>query len=180
MKTLLFLLLSLTGLRAAETPQPGEMAPAFSLRALDGKTHSLSSETAQGPVVLVVLRGFPGYQCPLCNRQVSEFVRHGEKFAKAGARVLLVYPGPGSVVDEKAKEFTSDKALPPHFSLLLDPDYRLTTQYNLRWDAPKETAYPSAFLVDRKGRIVFAKVSRSHGGRATAEEMLAALAKLPM
>lgn len=180
MKLLLLALLSFTGLWAAETPTTGDMAPGFTLRGLDGKPHTLAESTAKGPVVLVVLRGFPGYQCPLCNRQVSEFVRHGAAFAQAGARVVMIYPGPGAMLEEKAQEFAADKALPAHYSLLLDPDYQFTVQYNLRWDAPKETAYPSTFLIDRNGKVVFAKVSRSHGGRTTAAEMLAELAKLRM
>ena len=38
----------------------------------------------------VLPRGFPGYQCPLCNWQVAEFVKNGPEFAKAGARVAAV------------------------------------------------------------------------------------------
>lgn len=48
--------------------------------------------TPKGPVVLVVLRGFPGYQCSFCNCQVEEFTSHASEFA--GASVLMVYPGP--------------------------------------------------------------------------------------
>ena len=48
--------------------------------------------TPKRPVVLVVLRDFPGHQCPLCNRQVAEFTSHASEFV--GASVLMVYPGP--------------------------------------------------------------------------------------
>jgi peroxiredoxin len=128
-------------------------------------------------VVLVVLRGFPGYQCPLCNRPVGELVKNAEGFAKAGVRVVMVYPGPRDVAQSKANEFVSDKSLPQHFTLLVDPDYQMVGRYNLRWDAPKETAYPSTFVMNRSGKITFAKVSDSHGGRSTAAEILAELAK---
>jgi peroxiredoxin Q/BCP len=65
--------------------------------------------------------------------------------------------------------------MPAHFDLLLDPDYEFTNSYGLRWDAPKETAYPSTFVIDRSGVVRFAKVSQTHGGRASVAEILEAL-----
>jgi len=171
MKPLLLIALSLTAVLAAAPPAVGERPPAFTLTNLDG----VSKQLGPGPVVLIVLRGFPGYQCPMCNRQVSEFVRSGTEFARAGVRVVMVYPGPPAEVQTKAKEFVSDKNLPQHFELLVDPDYTFTKAYSLRWDAPNETAYPATFIVDKNGKITFAKVSRTHGGRTTAAEVLAAL-----
>lgn len=175
MRLLLLLSFFMTTLLAAPPPGVGDAAPDFALADLAGMQKKLSGFTGKGPVVLVVLRGFPGYQCPLCNRQVGELVKNAEGFAKAGARVVMVYPGPRDIAQSKANEFVSDKQLPQHFTLLVDPDYRMVKQYGLRWDAPKETAYPSTFVLDRRGRITFAKVSDSHGGRATAAEILAAL-----
>ncbi|QOY92000.1 AhpC/TSA family protein [Paludibaculum fermentans] len=150
----------------------GQAAPDFSLVSLSGQTVRLSSATQNSDVVLVVLRGFPGYQCPVCNRQVQDYVHNSQGFADAGVRVLLVYPGPAGEVKERAREFASDKKLPAHFDLLLDPDYQFTQAYDLRWSAKGETAYPSTFLIDRKGRVYFSKTSKTHGGRTTAAEVL--------
>ncbi|MBS1811998.1 MAG: AhpC/TSA family protein [Acidobacteria bacterium] len=178
--TILFSLLltfPLPASKAGAPPNIGEKAPDFTLTTLQGKKVTLSERTAKSPVVLVVLRGYPGYQCPLCNVQVRDFLKNSAAFAKAGAQVILVYPGPGEKLDERAKEFLVDKQLPENFDLLLDPDYEFTNLYGLRWDAPKETAYPSTFLIDQKGKVFFAKVSKSHGGRTNAAELLDALAK---
>src|ERR1041385_9556942 len=79
---------------AAEPPKVGDAAPDFTLNTLDGKTVALKDETAKQPVVLVVLRGWPGYQCPLCTRQVHAFVAEADAFRARGAQVLMVYPGP--------------------------------------------------------------------------------------
>ncbi|MBI2686342.1 MAG: AhpC/TSA family protein [Acidobacteria bacterium] len=174
MKTLFLLFASLTTLVAAP-PAVGERAPAFTLNNLKGEPRRLADSTAQGPVVLLVLRGFPGYQCPLCNRQVTDFVKNGPAFAAAGVRVVMVYPGPKSIVEEKAREFVTGKALPDHFELLVDPDYEMTNLYQLRWNAPNETAYPSTFVIDRQGVVKFARISTSHGGRTTAAEVLSQL-----
>ena len=45
-------------------PSIGQKAPAFSLSTPAGQIVELGSLTQKGPVVLVVLRGYPGYQCP--------------------------------------------------------------------------------------------------------------------
>ena len=162
------------------TPAVGDAAPDFTLASVTGKKVQLAKLTKESSVVLVVLRGFPGYQCPMCNLQVRDFIKKADEFVQAGVQVVLVYPGPGENLGQRANEFLVDKKLPQNFELLLDPDYTFTNQYGLRWDAPKETAYPSTFLIDQKGKIFFAKVSKSHGGRTNASEILAALTNAKM
>lgn len=164
-------------LAVAAPPQVGQTAPEFTLMSLKGKSVTLPSMASDGPVVLVMLRGFPGYQCPLCSRQVQDFTKNADGFQRAGARVVLVYPGPARNLDMKAQEFVADKPLPANFEMLLDPDYKLTNLYGLRWDAPNETAYPASFILDKQGKVVFSKVSKGHGGRTSASEMLEAMAK---
>ena len=56
-------------LAGGKTPGVGDKAPAFSLQSLGGETVKLSALTEQGPVVLLVLRGFPGYQCPIVRNK---------------------------------------------------------------------------------------------------------------
>ena len=165
-----------SSLARAQTPDIGQTAPQFSLSTPDGKQLSLSEFTGKGPVILVVLRGYPGYQCPYCVRQVHDFVENASKFAADGARVLLVYPGPPAALDQHAKEFlTKQNPLPVNVYLVIDPDYRFTNQYGLRWDAPHETAYPSTFLIDRHGIVFFRKIGTGHGDRTTAADTLAEL-----
>lgn len=164
-------------LTAAAPPTVGEKAPDFTLSTPAGKQVKLSDVEAKGPVVLVVLRGYPGYQCPYCSRQVQDFIHNAQAFADADAHVVMVYPGPPQDVGPKAKEFLADKQMPADFDLLLDPGYQFTNQYGLRWDAAHETAYPSTFLLDSNGTIFFSKIVKEHGGRTTAAEVLDALPK---
>ena len=60
---------------AAATPKVGDKAPDFSLAQIDGKKLTLSTELKSGPVVLIVGRGWVGYQCPFCNRQFGDFLK---------------------------------------------------------------------------------------------------------
>jgi peroxiredoxin len=55
---------------------------------------------------------------------------------------------------------------------VIDPDYTVTNLYGLRWDAPHETAYPSTFILDRKGVIAYEKISHTHGDRLSAQDAL--------
>src|SRR5260370_25652161 len=144
----LFLLAEALPLAAGAAPTVGEKAPDFVLATPEGKSVRLSEAILKGPVVLVVLRGYPGYQCPYCNRHVQDFIQRWQGFADAGARVVMVYPGPPQDLGVKAGEFLADKKFPDNFDLLLDPGYEFPTLYGLRLDAPHETAYPSTFLIN--------------------------------
>ncbi len=172
---LLALAVSVPAPALAAAPAVGERAPDFALGTLDGRTVSLRAARADGPVVLLVLRGFPGYQCPLCTRQVNEFAGRAADFAAKGAKVVMVYPGPAAALQARAKEFLADKQWPAGWEFLLDPDYGFTSAYGLRWDAPKETAYPSTFIIGSDGTVAYAVVSKTHGGRTKATDVLAAL-----
>ncbi len=169
-------------------PTVGDQAPNFKLLPYNAKPGPQSEESLvelaglleRGPVVLVVLRGYPGYQCPACSAQVAQFVAQAEAFGKAGAQVVMVYPGPKMVgpkndLGVRATEFVSETQLPKNFHLVIDPAYKFTNKYHLRWKVPRETAYPATFVIDPEGEIVFAEVSQSHGGRTNVADVLEAL-----
>lgn len=169
----------------------GEMAPEGSMMMMtsDGEEVDLMDQMGEGPTVLVVLRGNPGYHCPACMGQVADYVSNAQAFRDAGAKVVFVYPGPKDGLMDHAKEFMMSPAvkqvspqskLPQPFSMLMDPDYAFTKAYGIRWDEPGETAMPSVFIVDKDGKVTYATTVQEHGGRTPAKDVLAALAKMPM
>jgi len=164
-------------LTASEQPKVGTKAKDFELLNLAGGETKLSKLTADGPVVLVVLRGYPGYQCPFCNTQVAEFLGKADEFKKAGAKVVFVYPGSADGLKQHAEEFTKTKTIPAHVAFLLDPDYMFANAYGLRWEERSETAYPSTFVIDGELKVKFARISHTHGDRASAADVLKALGK---
>jgi thioredoxin-dependent peroxiredoxin len=159
-------------------PAVGDMAHEFELKGFGGKAVKLSQFTKKGPVVVLVLRGYPGYQCPICNRQVGQFIASAKKFQAANATVVMIYPGPSDQLKKRAEEFITGKTLPDNFHLLIDPDYGFTNSWQLRWDAPRETAYPSTFVIDTNQKIRFAKISMTHGDRAKVDDVITALSNL--
>ena len=183
LKSFVFALLvgvAFSGLSAQQTPAIGHRAPNFALPTPEGQVTSLLTAEKKGKVVLVVLRGYPGYQCPFCVKQVHDFAENAAAFAKAGATVMLVYPGPPANLDDHAKEFLAKQgSLPAGITLVVDPDYSFTNLYGLRWEKEHETAYPATFIVDRQGTVLYSKVSDGHGDRTSAADMLTELAKHP-
>lgn len=170
--------MSVAAADAGELPVVGAEASDFELTSVSGELSGevrLGDVVGDSPVVLVVLRGYPGYQCGLCARQAGELVAKAEQFASKNAKVLMVYPGPKDKLEERAKEFLNGQSLPSPFTMLLDPDYEFTNAYGLRWDAPNETAYPSTLIIDGSGKFSFVRISKSHGGRVRADEILGKL-----
>lgn len=158
-------------------PKVAQTAPDFQLKTPEGKQVTLTNMRKNGPVVVVVLRGFPGYQCPVCTRQVGSLLKAAKDFNAAEATVVFVYPGAAKELEKKAKEFLKDTELPKPFVLVTDPDYKFTNAYGLRWDAVRETAYPSTFVIGKDGKVTFALVSSGHRGRSKTEDVVAAVKK---
>ena len=167
--------------KAAAIPKVGDTAADFTLDSINGtdtKTVKLTDLTSKGPVVLVVLRGWPGYQCPICTKQVADILAHEKEIVAAGAKVVMIYPGPADKLKGHAEEFFKDKTFSDTYRLLIDPDYKFTNAWGLRWDKAKETAYPSTFVIDRQNIIRFAKVSKTHGDRASTADVVKALGEI--
>lgn len=166
---------------APEPPAVGEAAPTVTLNSTTGEQVDLAETFAGGKTVLVVLRGYPGYQCPACSAQTADLIRNAKEFADAGVAVVVVYPGQQKGLEGHAEEFltatmakVNETELPGGVTLLLDPDYELVNAYGLRWMAPNETAYPATFVIAKGGEITFAEVSNTHGGRVEAKKALEA------
>ena len=166
--------------KGPNAPKVGEKAPDFELPVLGEQEYlTLSDLNENGTVVVVVLRGFPGYQCPLCRRQVGAYVNRASAFVKElgnkDVRFVFVYPGADQGLDSKAKQFSAGRTLPLPMAMVTDPGMKMVSEWGLRWDAPRETAYPSAFVIGPGRRVLWSKVSKGHGDRAAAEDLLGAI-----
>jgi peroxiredoxin Q/BCP len=163
----------------AAGPAVGDAAPDFNLPIVGEDDYlSLKEANESGPVVVIVLRGYPGYQCPLCSQQVGAFVNRAAALAKVAKKVILIYPGEASMLDKHAEEFVGSRSIPAPIVIVRDPDMKMITEYGLRWSKSKETAYPAAYVIDKNGRIRWSKISDSHAGRASVDEVITELGKL--
>lgn len=174
---------SLIAAGPADPMKVGDRVPDFELPVQGQDNYlKLSKLIDDGPVVVVVLRGFPGYECAMCSRQVSSFRNRVRALASALGdkpnRVVLVYPGDDKRLDQRADRFLGGRKLPDPLVMVRDPGMEMVTEWGLRWNARRETAYPATFVVGPGNRIKWAKISRSHSGRATVEEILRAIKDL--
>jgi len=156
----------------------GENVIDFSLKTVNSESVNLNELLKSNPVILVVLRGWPGYQCPICTKQVGDLISSATEFEKHHVSILMVYPGPSKELTEHAKEFKQDFQFPANYYFAVDPDYSMINLYGLRWEANRETAYPSTFVINKDGKIVYSRISHSHGDRSNAGEIVDALNKL--
>lgn len=101
-------------------PALGDKARDFTLNDLQGRPVGLFELTGKSKVVLIVLRGFPGYQCPICSSQVGSLISKATELSDAGAQVVFVYPGPPDKLNDRAGEFLKGKKLPDNFLLVVD------------------------------------------------------------
>ncbi|HWW23918.1 MAG TPA: redoxin domain-containing protein [Edaphobacter sp.] len=169
------LVLALTISTLAATPGVADHAPDFTLPTPGGASLQLSSLTDSSRIVLVVLRGYPGYQCPYSLQQFNDFQQSAAQFAALNTQVVFIYPGPSSNLAAEANDFAAASSMPDNFHLVIDPDFTVTSLYGLRWNASNETAYPSTFIIQKDGSIFSAQVGKSHGDHPTAADTLAAL-----
>ncbi|MEM9644502.1 MAG: peroxiredoxin family protein [Planctomycetota bacterium] len=168
------------GASPAKQPGVGDEAAEFELAIVGNpaKTVSLKKSIADGPVVVVVLRGYPGYQCPVCSRQVADIRNRAKQLGQLASKVILVYPGPASGLEAHAKEFKGSQKMPEPMVMVSDPDMSMVSEWGLRWDAPRETAYPSTFVIDKDGKVAWSLISDNHRGRSRVTDIVAALRKL--
>lgn len=164
----------------SSTLKKGDKAPDFELPVQGSDDFvRLSTLLEDGPVVVVVLRGYPGYQCSLCQQQYGSLINRARALAKATdnkpGRVVLIYPGDDKSLESRARQFIGSRKVPETFVVALDPGLEMVSEWGLRWNRTRETAYPATYVIGAGQRVKWMKVSRSHAGRATVQEILEAL-----
>ncbi len=136
----------------------GNAAPRLSLKALDGKTHSLESHLEHGPVVLAFFKT----SCPVCQFTLPFLQRISERFAGSNVSVI------GISQDDlrSTKDFNQEYGL--NFPTLIDDaGYPASNAYGL-------TNVPTIFLIAPDGTV---KVSCMGFDKAALETIAGELAQ---
>lgn len=142
------------------TQLAAEVAPPFTLQAVDGKQVSLADY--KGKVVLLNLWAT---WCPPCVRETPRLVRLYEKYNAQGFVILGINT---TYQDDRAKveKFARDQKVT--YPILLDTDDKFGSAYRAR-------VLPTSYLIDRSGKIVQVRVGEID--EAQFEEQIAALLK---
>ena len=136
----------------------GQTAPAFSLRALDGKEYSLSTLLEKGPVVVAFFK----ISCPVCQFTFPFLQRIAARYASDSVAVI------GVSQDDAADTRAFNKEYGVTFPTLLDgPGYPASNAYGLY-------TVPTVFLIEADGKV---KVSCAGFDKADLEKIAAELSQ---
>jgi len=127
--------------------QVGDEAPAFTLRAADGREVTLSSFRGRENVVLIF---YPKDQTPGCTKQLCTASDDAAAFAAAGAVVF------GINGDDAAshQRFIAKHTLA--MPLLVDPGLRVARAYDaVMGIGPLKLVNRTVVAIDRAGKIAF-------------------------
>jgi len=132
---------------SAERPQlikDPPLAPSFTLKDMDGKTHKLEDYRGQ-----VVVLNFWATWCPPCREEMPSMERAWQQLQKENIAMLAVNVG-----EDADTIFTFTADYPVSFPLPMDRNSSVINEWPVR-------GLPTTFVLDKQGRIVY----RVIGGR---------------
>ena len=127
------------------------VAPDFTLKDVDGKSHKLSDY--RGKVVMI---NFWATWCPPCRFELPSMQRAYEKLKKAGVEFLAINLG-----EDADTIFTFTADYPVTFPLLMDLDSSVSNMYPV-------IGLPTTYFVSPKGRLIY----RAIGSREWDEKQM--------
>lgn len=170
----------------------GDIAPNIVANTSTGVSFDLNNEIKGGPVAVVFYRGF---WCGKCTQHLEALQSELAELTEKGLKVYAITPETDSYID-KTIEKTSIQIPFIHDSAhkIMDDykvTYKVTDDYKsgvgkhagvgLATTQGGEDAYlpvPATYLIGSDGKIFYAHYDHNYGNRASASDMLAALASL--
>ncbi|MCM4161251.1 thioredoxin family protein [Antarcticibacterium flavum] len=136
-----FLFCSLLATAQVTTLEPGDTAPTFSLKNIDGKKVSPDDFPNAKGFILV----FTANTCPYAIAYEKRLVELNEKFSRLGYPVIAINPNPQKLSAGDSFEKMQEKAKEANFSFpyLLDEGQTITNHYGAR-------VTPHIFLLQKK------------------------------
>ena len=139
-----------TTVKAQEVqPMLGQMAPPFTLNALDGRTYSL--EKLQDKYVVI---HFAATWCPFCNAEAPSLEQLYKDYHNKGVEVLII-----DVKEDRELVEKSFNRFNFSFPVLLDIDGKVSASYAPEGVQPAlerhEVPIASNLIIDKDGKIRF-------------------------
>lgn len=121
---------------AAKMLEPGNQAPAFTIKDANGAEINLADLTAKGPVLVRLTCG-----CSGCDKELAYFQALHESYKNNGLISLAVFKEP----DAKVAAYVKQKKI--------DMLYAVDTKGD-SWKTFQTTTMPTNFLIDKGGKII--------------------------
>ncbi len=146
----------------------GKKAPDFTAKTADAKTIHLSDFKNKKNVVLVF---YQGSFCSVCGHQLANIQENKSHFNAQDAVIIAIS------ADDQAHAMNSVGEHGLTFNVVPDSDKKLIKSFGVANISKKDIAWPSLFVVDKKG-IVRLSFANREGQRLHSEEILPVLAKI--
>ena len=164
--------------KRAEPVSVGEEAPDFTLEDMQGNHVALSAAKGKAPTVLVFYRG---YWCPFCAHQLSE-LRSLLK-ANESVRLLAISVDDHEKTKQLMEKIAADGNGPVNYTMLSDPGHQVIDAYGLHdpaYDGKRFDGipHPAVYVIDKNGRVAWAKVESDYKVRPSNADIRAALESL--
>lgn len=164
------------GDRSNEKIKEGKKLPAIPLEDYDG--NRLTSDDWQGQKRLVIF--YRGNWCPICTAQVKELGDFEAKFKELNVRITLISPQSHQKSKNLAKRNGMD------YDFLVDVDNAAAKKLGILQEhgTPKgfevlgyetDVPKPTTFVVNEKGKVIFADLTTNYRLRTKPEDILAAI-----
>jgi peroxiredoxin len=146
-------------LSSAQELQPmlGQIAPSFTLNALDGKVYSL--EQARGSYVVI---HFAATWCPFCNAEAPSLEQLFKNYRERGVQVFII-----DVKEDQSLVKKSFSRFNFSFPVLLDVDGKVSASYAPEDVQPAldrhEVPIASNLIIDKEGKISFYSLLNTAG-----------------
>lgn len=129
-----------------------DTAPPLVARDLDGRRFDLAASLKQGPALVT----FWATWCKPCRKELPELQKLVATYGDRGFHVVGVN-GDGPVDQAKVRPYV--KALGFDFTVVPDPDGEIRRRFQVE-------VFPTSFLVDGEGRVVYRQVGYRRGDEA--------------
>ena len=144
--------------------EPGDKAPDFTIKDLEGKLHQLYDYLNGQKTVLLFYRG---EWCPICNLQLHSLQEKLAEFQEANAQILAI----STDTPENTQKLVGKHNL--GFPVLAGLGHEAAEAYDLFFSEEKSHAQPAVFILRPDGTVVYASLQSGPMGRPSNDDLLA-------
>lgn len=143
--------------------KPGDKAPDFIIKDLEGKQHRLYDYLKSEKVVLLFYRG---EWCPICNLQLHSLQEKLPEFQKVNAKIVAV----STDTPENSQKLVEKHNL--GFPVLAGLEREVVEAYGLFFNEGKGHAEPAVFIIRPDGTVAYASLQSGPLGRTSNDDLL--------
>ncbi|MEB3286648.1 MAG: peroxiredoxin family protein [Vampirovibrionales bacterium] len=149
-------------------PKPGSVAPGIQVKTAEGTTLTLTQYKGKKNVVLVF---YQGHFCSVCAHQLANLQSHYGDFKLQEAEIIAIS------ADSQYLALRTQGELGLSFPVVPDSAKSIIARYGVANVAKQGIAWPSAFIIDKQGKLRFSYAD-SRGHRLHSNELLSQLSNI--